>query len=143
MTARDYERLFAKSVRVAVNWRAVRKANPRVETIVVDSLATMGVPWYRNGEWHADVRDRIIVEEAASLVHSDNKHRMRILGLAVGFLDTRPAPFTFPAIQSNDEVFLLDGTHRAIALELSRVEFSALLCVMHVPKTLAPAFFDI
>ena len=146
MKAREYERLFAGTIRTAVNWRHVRASGWRVTLHTVtdrDALGAHMLPWCITGDWKAKRRKRATVAQACDrLAKWDDARRTRVLEDAARFCDDRAAALVLPAARRGGKTVLLDGCHRACALHLSGAPVHVLIAVLHVPAS-AGSVFDL
>ena len=144
MRITEYKHLFTEQVRVAVNWRAVQRADVEVRERVVTSRSSLGallLPWYENGgQWHSERRSRVTVKKAAAL--RQDSQRERILTLAAEFAAGEPGAMILPAVKLPSGVLLLDGCHRAVALHVARVPPRVVLAVLHGDRVARACMFD-
>lgn len=152
MTVRDYERLFAPSIRALFNFDRARRERWPVRTHVIrdrDELGLLLLPW-RHVARSATVQTHVgeggvphtVASAARVLWALDERRRADVLEEAHAWLTGHPRAIVLPAVRTGSGLHLLDGCHRAVGIHLAGADIAILIAAIAVPRNVDWSFID-
>jgi hypothetical protein len=129
----DWQRAFAEQWPILFQ---VISAQPEIRNLFI---AWYLLPSDQEAWWSSPNARPITVGEARDKLNSAQWHAHRtptVMGYSTDFNSAKnpPTRFTLPAYGlPGQQILLLDGAHRAVALAISDVQFAVTLAVIHGP----------
>lgn len=138
MTAEQFEAMFFDSIRVVLNWHALRREEwPVVEQVVTKrkELGELLTTQEKRGQLMRLGAEHMTVQRVCERFHRQpNVWRGEALRMSNQLLNSRPSAWVLPAIDLGHATMLLDGAHRCVASYLSGVMVPTMLCVLEAPQ---------